>query len=159
MNAILAECVLAQLQAIGVTDVSVCPGGRNAPFVSLLSGSTQFCSFWWYEERSAAFFSLGKAKLHNRPAAVVTTSGTAAGELLPAAMEGYYSGVPLLLITADRPRRFRGTGAPQAAEQVGLFGIYTPFFQDLAKNEKCDLSAWDQTAPAHLNICFEEPLL
>ena len=73
-----------------------------------------YCS---YEERSAAFFALGRARESNKPVAVICTSGTAAGELLPAAMEGYYTGTPLLLVTADRPRRFHGTGAPQTAEK------------------------------------------
>lgn len=87
---------------------------------------------------------------------MITTSGTAVGELLPAVMEAYYSGVPLLVISADRPRNFRGTGAPQAAEQVGIFGIYTPFVRDIEVGESPTLSDWQQTTPAQLNICFEE---
>jgi 2-succinyl-5-enolpyruvyl-6-hydroxy-3-cyclohexene-1-carboxylate synthase len=125
-----------------------------------LSSSTavsRIRTYFWFEERSAAFFALGRSKISNRPVAVITTSGTAAAELLPATMEAYYTGAPLLLITADRPRRFRGTGAPQTAEQVGLFGCYASFCLDLAFDESCDLSTWSRQQPAHLNICFEEP--
>jgi len=86
----------------------------------------------------------------------VTTSGTAAGELLPATMEAHYGGLPLVLITADRPRRFRGTGAPQSVEQVGLFGCYAHEGQDLEEGDTCDLMDWKRQGPIHLNICFEE---
>lgn len=159
MNRKLARCVLDHLRDLGVQEICVCPGGRNAPFVAEFAESCPFTCYYWYEERSAAFFALGKAKITGKPAAVITTSGTAAGELLPAAMEGYYSGIPLLLVTADRPRRYRGSGAPQTAEQVGIFGIYATCAQDLAESEVCNLEKWDRASPAHLNVCFEEPLL
>jgi len=72
-------------------------------------------------------------------------------------MEAYYTGVPLLLITADRPRRFRGTGAPQTAEQENLMGVYASFSQDLEGDEVCRIHQWDWSGPCHLNICIEEP--
>lgn len=156
-NGVLAQHVLQQLLLAGVKTIAVCPGARNAPLVQRLSLADPFHCFYWPEERSAAFFALGRAKGTRTPAAVITTSGTAAAELLPAAMEAYYSAIPLVLITADRPRRFRGRGCPQSAEQVGIFGIYTPFSVDLAGQERFDFSLWPQEAPAHLNICFEEP--
>lgn len=111
---------------------------------------------FFYDERCAAFFALGRARASNRPVAVITTSGTAVGELLPAVMEAFYSGVPLLIISADRPRAFRGTGAPQAAEQVGIFGLYAPFSLDIVYGEIPSLAEWPQHTPAHLNVCFEE---
>jgi 2-succinyl-5-enolpyruvyl-6-hydroxy-3-cyclohexene-1-carboxylate synthase len=159
MSKSLVFSVLQQLLRVGVKELCVCPGGRNAAFVVELSKSTEFETFFWYEERSAAFFALGKTKIHNRPSAVITTSGTAAAELLPAAIEAYFSGNPLILVTADRPRRFRGTGAPQTIEQVGLFGTYATYSQDLEGDEQCDLMHWNQVSPAHINVCFEEPLL
>jgi len=157
MNKLLACQVLEEIGSAGVKDVCLCPGARNAPLVELLTLSTYFKTFYWYEERSAAFFALGKCKIDGRPTAVITTSGTAVAELLPAAMEAYYSGNPLILITADRPRRFRGTGAPQCAEQVGIFGIYATYCQDLENNELCSLAPWNKSTPAHINICFEDP--
>src|SRR5207302_8310667 len=93
------------------------------------------------DERSAAFFALGRAKLTGRPAAVVTTSGTAVAELLPAAIEAHYSGTPLILITADRPARYRGTGSPQSIEQEEIFGVYA------------------RGSVTHINIEFDEPLI
>jgi len=159
INRQLAEQILHAAQQVGTTELCLCPGGRNSPFITLLSSSETYRCYYWFEERSAAFFALGRSKRLERPVGVITTSGTAAGELLPAAMEAYYSCIPLLLITADRPKRFRGSGAPQSAEQAGLFGKYAPFFQDLEGQEPCDLSAWDGEGPAHLNVCFEEPLI
>ncbi|MBA2727614.1 MAG: 2-succinyl-5-enolpyruvyl-6-hydroxy-3-cyclohexene-1-carboxylic-acid synthase, partial [Parachlamydiaceae bacterium] len=135
----------------------ICPGSRNSPLITGLMNSPSLAKYNWYEERSAAFFALGRARLTGIPVAVVTTSGTAAGELLPAAMEAHYSGTPLLLITADRPRRFRGSGAPQSAEQVGLFGVYAEFAQDIEADEGCQIMHWDWSGPAHLNVCIEDP--
>jgi 2-succinyl-5-enolpyruvyl-6-hydroxy-3-cyclohexene-1-carboxylate synthase len=150
--------VLQELMRCGVTEICLCPGKRNAPFATALDKLSQLKTYFWPEERSAAFFALGRSKLTRRPTAVITTSGTAAAELLPAAMEAYYTGVPLILLTADRPRSFRGTGAPQAAEQVGLFSHYTVYEQDLANEEEVSLRNWQQNGPAHLNICLDEPL-
>jgi 2-succinyl-5-enolpyruvyl-6-hydroxy-3-cyclohexene-1-carboxylate synthase len=155
-NLEIALHLLQKLIQSGVNEFCLCPGARNSPFIAALANSS-LKQYFWFEERSAAFFALGKAKSTGRPVAVITTSGTAAGELLPAAMEAYYNGIPLVLVTADRPRCFRGTGAPQAAEQVGIFGVYAPFALDLAENEECDLQGWDRRAPLHLNICLEEP--
>jgi len=115
----------------------VCSGSRNAPLLAVLSKSD--LKLWTFvDERSAAFFALGRMKLTGAPVAVVTTSGTAAAELLPALVEAHYSGLPLFVITADRPARFRGTGAPQAIEQLDLFGVY---------------------GARHLNVEFDEPLI
>ncbi|MBS4171021.1 2-succinyl-5-enolpyruvyl-6-hydroxy-3-cyclohexene-1-carboxylic-acid synthase [Neochlamydia sp. AcF95] len=150
--------ILQELLYRGVKEICVCPGGRNVPFITALEKTGRFKLYYWPEERSAAFFALGRSKRMHRPTVVLTTSGTAAGELLPAAMEAYYTGLPLILLTADRPRRLRGTGSPQAAEQVGLFGHYAVFEQDIAAGELCTLQKWKQNGPAHINVCLEEPL-
>ena len=126
MNIPLTRQILQEIRRMGVSELCLCPGARNAPFIALLSSSDLFRKYYWFEERSAAFFAMGRARALEAPAAVITTSGTAAGELLPAAMEAYYSGAPLVH-QRDRPRRFRGTGAPQSAEQVGLLGKYSTF--------------------------------
>lgn len=156
-NEELALHVIESAIRSGVKTFCICPGSRNSPFLTVLKTlPVEKC--YWFEERSAAFYCLGIARKTGAPVAVITTSGTAAGELLPATMEAYYSGFPLLLITADRPRCFRGTGAPQAAEQKGIFGVYAPFSQDIAANETCIIAEWDQKSPAHLNVCLEEPI-
>ncbi len=159
MNQSLAAHVLDTLAAAGAQELCLCAGARNSPLVALAAQDARFRPFHLFEERSAAFFALGRIKAAGLPVAVVTTSGTAAGELLPAVMEAYYSGLPLMLVTADRPRRFRGTGAPQSAEQVGLFGVYAEQALDLAGEERTDISSWSRARPLHLNVCFDEPLL
>lgn len=151
----LAERVLEALRGAGVEELVVCPGARNAAFIEAIP-ALGLRTVWHFEERSAAFFALGRAQATGCPVAVVTTSGTAAGELLPAAMEAFYAGVPLVLVTADRPRRFRGSGAPQAAEQKGLFGVYTPVALDLEGDEPFDLPSFFDR-PLHLNVCLEDP--
>jgi 2-succinyl-5-enolpyruvyl-6-hydroxy-3-cyclohexene-1-carboxylate synthase len=143
----------------GVATWCVCPGGRNAPLVVVLARTQGIETLSFHDERCAAFFALGRARATGRPVAVVTTSGTAAAELLPAAVEAYYAGVPLVLVTADRPPHYRGTGSPQAIEQVGLFGTYAPtVFDGVTGADRLDLSGWDGRQPVHVNICFDEPL-
>jgi 2-succinyl-5-enolpyruvyl-6-hydroxy-3-cyclohexene-1-carboxylate synthase len=157
MNIQLAKNILVQLANQGVQDYVVCAGARNAPFVKLLTSATNCQVTHFFDERAAAFFALGRSRRDQRPVAVVTTSGTAAAELLPATIEAYYSGVPLVLLTADRPKDYRGTGAPQTIEQVGLFSAYAEKNYDLdAADVPFEIS---RQAPTHLNVCFSEPLL
>lgn len=159
MNKSLAVQVIQSFLDAGGDTVCVCAGSRNAPIVSLLAANPQVVSYHFYEERSAAFFALGLSRRTKRPVAVVTTSGTAAVELMPAITEAYYAGVPLLAITADRPRSYRGTNAPQSCEQVGLYGLYAPWSIDMEGAESLNLQSWNQSTPAHINVCFNEPLV
>jgi 2-succinyl-5-enolpyruvyl-6-hydroxy-3-cyclohexene-1-carboxylate synthase len=160
VNQALAIEVIEALRRAGVRTVCLCPGGRNAPLVEVLEplrqGGMEVLDF--FDERGAAFFALGRARRDLRPSAVVTTSGTAAAELLPAMVEAYYQGAPLLALTADRPRSFRGTGAPQSIEQANLFGIYARQVIDLDRagtRWHVDPCCW----PVHVNVSFDEPLL
>lgn len=159
MNLDLAFHIASELVRLGVQEICLCAGARNSPLVSVFSERAPFQVYHFFEERSAAFFALGRIKSNGRPMAVVTTSGTAVAELLPATMEAHYSGLPLLLITADRPRRYRGTGAPQSVEQVGIFGPYVSVAVDWAAEDLCSSLSWDCESPAQINLCFEEPLL
>jgi 2-succinyl-5-enolpyruvyl-6-hydroxy-3-cyclohexene-1-carboxylate synthase len=91
---------------------------------------------------------------------VVTTSGTAVAELIPAAVEATYSQVPLIFITADRPRSYRGTGAPQSIEQVGIFSHYVERMFDIASTEEAlHFEDWSGHRPMQINLCFAEPLI
>ena len=157
MNEEITYQVLQNCVMNSVAEFVVCAGSRNSSFVEALRQEEQLITYYWPEERSAAFFALGRSKLTGRPVAIVTTSGTAAAELLPATMEAFYSGIPLILITADRPEVFRGSGAPQSAEQVGLFGHYVQFCQDITTETPCCLEKWLKKNPVHLNVCLEEP--
>jgi 2-succinyl-5-enolpyruvyl-6-hydroxy-3-cyclohexene-1-carboxylate synthase len=143
-----ARRVIELALAHGATEFCVCAGSRNAPLLAVL-GASDLRLWSFVDERAAAFFALGRAKLTGRPAAVVTTSGTAVAELLAAAVEAHYSATPLILITADRPARYRGTGAPQAIEQEGIFGQYAT----------SDLTAWSGRGALHINVEFDEPLI
>ncbi len=159
-NQALASIVVERLRAAGVRTFCVCPGGRNAPFIEVLDalprGAAEVLGF--FDERSAGFFAFGRARRDRRPVAIVTTSGTAAAELLPAMVEAHYSSAPIVAVTADRPRAHRRSGSPQTIEQVGLFGVYaTPSIDLEGPDEPCDLSIL--TGPAHVNVCFAEPLL
>lgn len=141
-----ARRVIAGACASGVRDFCVCAGSRNSPLLAVLARAEGVRLYSFVDERAAAFFALGRAKRDRRPVAVVTTSGTAVAELLPATIEAFYSGIPLVLITADRPARYRGTGAPQTIEQNAIFGPYAA-------------AEFSPSRPQHVNVEFDEPLI
>lgn len=157
MNQEIVKEVIETLIHKGISHFCLCPGGRNSPFVYHLALYKGIHLYHWPEERSAAFFALGKIKTLGQPVAIITTSGTAAAELLPALVEAHYSGLALIAITADRPRRFRASGAPQSIEQVGLFGCYVEKAYDVAGQEKCSFKEWSGKGSLHINVCLEEP--
>ncbi|MEO6260710.1 MAG: thiamine pyrophosphate-binding protein [Thermoanaerobaculia bacterium] len=148
-NLSAARSVIDSIRALGVSDFCVCSGSRNAPLLAVLATIPDVRLHTFVDERGAAFFAVGAARRLNRPVCVVTTSGTAVAELLPAAIEAWYSGTPLILLTADRPARYRGTGAPQSIEQESIFGGYA------ARS----VETWNGASPLHLNIEFDEPLI
>ena len=157
-NIALARQILVACSDAGIEELVLCAGARNAPFVRVLAAARGVKTYAFFEERSAGFFALGRILSRGRPVAVITTSGTAAAELLPATIEADYQGLPLVLITADRPRRFRGSGAPQTIVQPGLYSAYVERSWDIE-------GRWDATSfrvgqrPVHLNVCFDEPLI
>jgi 2-succinyl-5-enolpyruvyl-6-hydroxy-3-cyclohexene-1-carboxylate synthase len=159
-NQEIAQSILDRLHQEQIRTICLCPGARNSPFISLLSRTTQFETLSFFDERSAGFFALSRSRQTDKPVAVVTTSGTAVGELLPAVMEAYYSGAQLVVISADRPQRFRGTGAPQACEQKGIFGVYAKAQLDVDRTFFLQPNSFElcSDGPTHWNVCFEEPL-
>lgn len=159
MNIQLSKSLIERLSQLGVRQYMVCAGARNAPLVKVLGHSANLMTQHFYDERAAAFFALGRAKRDNEPVAIVTTSGTAVAELLSAVVEAYYSGVPLVLITADRPQRYRGSGAPQSIEQVGIFSHYVGNQFDIFSTEQVLDLKISHLRSTHVNVCFDEPLL
>ena len=137
---------LDELLSRGVRQYVVCGGARNAPILEWLGQLEGAEVYSHFEERGAGFFALGRSMVTGEPCAVVVTSGTAVAELLPAVVEAFYQCRPLVVISSDRPGRFRGSGAPQAIEQEGLFGQYA------AQR----ISFWEGRGPLHLNLPFEE---
>lgn len=155
----LIQQTLSTLVHFGVREVCIAAGARNAPLVSALLASKGVKIWHFFEERCAAFFALGRLMAERQPVAVLTTSGTAAAECLPATIEAYYQGLPLFLLTADRPKSYRGSGAPQAIEQRDLFGVYAQILGDWdVQDDPLEMYQTRDDRPRHLNVCLDEPL-
>ncbi len=157
-NADLCTQVFDFLLHAQVETVVVCAGARNAPLIIHLE-KYKFKIVHYFEERSAAFYAIGLMKSSDKPVAVITTSGTAVAELLPAVIESFYQGLPLILISADRPKSYRNSGAPQTINQVGIFSHYIEQHQDWDINTKTFQIESALNKPLHINICFDEPLI
>ena len=161
----LARAVVTALRGAGVREVVLAPGSRNAPLSFALYDVAQAGGLRLHtriDERTGAFLALGMAKVSGRAVAVCCTSGTAVANLLPAVVEAAHAGVPLVVVTADRPARLRGTGSNQTTDQVGIFGPFAPTF-DVDAADPDELLAFvrthEFTRPVHLNVQLDDPLL
>ena len=169
---VYATAFLAGLIRRGVTDVVVCPGSRSQA-LALAAARFERAGLLnlhvRIDERSAGFLALGLAVESGVPAAVITTSGTAVANLHPAVLEAAHAGVPLLVVSADRPHELRGVGANQTTRQAGIFGDVVPHSWDVtapsgdpAEEQAADALAAEVLAeirgPRHVNIGFREPL-
>ena len=172
-NQLWARALIEELVRGGVEAVCIAPGSRSTPLVLAAAEAGDLEVIPHLDERSAAFFALGRGRATGRPTAVVTTSGTAVANLLPAVVEASQAEVPLLLLTADRPPHLRGADANQAVDQVRIFGGYVREFFDVelprvdgrslrhlrAQAARAVAAATGAPAgPAHLNVPFEKPL-
>jgi 2-succinyl-5-enolpyruvyl-6-hydroxy-3-cyclohexene-1-carboxylate synthase len=119
---LFSRALAEELHRSGVVHVALAPGSRSGPLALACAALFGERASVHADERCAAFIALGAAKAAGAPAAVLCTSGTAAANLLPAAVEADRARVPLLLLTADRPPELRGCGAPQAIDQARIFG-------------------------------------
>src|SRR5699024_10426701 len=113
----------------------ISPGSRSTALALTMTEHPLFQEWVIIDERSAAYFALGMAKEKGEPVALLCTSGTAAANYYPAIIEAYYSRVPLIVLTADRPHELRDNGAPQAINQIHLYGRYVKWFQEMALPE------------------------
>lgn len=162
-----------ELVRSGVKNVVVCPGSRSTPLAYTFAANDAIKVWMQYDERSAGFFALGMAKASGLPVALVCTSGTAAANFFPAIVEAKLSRVPLLVLTADRPAELRDNGAPQAIDQLRIYGSYAKWFVEMALPEAsnemlryarttaCRAVGTALAAPAgvvHMNLPFREPL-
>lgn len=164
---------MAQLAASGVRDAIIAPGSRSTPLAVLLKEIPTVRITVGLDERSAAFFALGLAKGSAQPVVLVCTSGTAAANFYPAVAEARFGRVPLIILTADRPRELRDVGAPQTIDQVNLYSTHVKWFQDLPSPEPAVPFAhaaqvaaravhWaisEPKGPVHINFPIREPLL
>ena len=150
----LARKVIRDFIEHGITDFVLSPGSRNAPLsIALYEAEARglIDLHVRIDERTAAFFALGITKATKHPAVVICTSGTAVANYYPAFLEAHHSDLPLIIISADRPARLRGTGANQTTNQINLFNCGRFF-----SNENYELHA---DGPTHINLEFDEPLL
>ncbi len=167
-----AAALVGGFADLGLTDVVISPGSRNTPLTTAFASHPGLTDWSVLDERSAAFFALGMAKASGRPVAVVCTSGTAAAEYHPAVVEAHLARVPLLVLTADRPDRLRDVGAPQAIDQVKLYGEAVRWFHQgsvpspasAAGASHLSAHAWALAVgippgPVHLNLPFEDSLV
>jgi 2-succinyl-5-enolpyruvyl-6-hydroxy-3-cyclohexene-1-carboxylate synthase len=160
---------------LGLRDVVICPGSRSTPLALAFSRRPEITPYVRIDERSAAFFALGRALATSRPVALVVTSGTAAAELHAAVAEADLARVALLVLTADRPPELHGVGAPQTIDQQQLYGSKVRLYEEpgvaridaamswrpLARRlfAAADGSAGGLPGPVHLNAAFVEPLV
>lgn len=161
--------IIDQLVQQGVRHFCLAPGSRSTPLVSALLEHKKAEAHIHFDERGLGFFALGIAKATQKPVAVIVTSGTAVGNLLPAVMEGFYSYTPLILLTADRPHELRDCGFNQACDQVRIFNSFVRWQTDLSvdMNEGFFRSVVAQglfaaqqnpPGPVHFNCPFRDPL-
>lgn len=161
--------IIDQLVRQGVDRFCIAPGSRNTPLVIAAAEHPRAKTIVHYDERGMGFYALGYAKGAKKPAAVITTSGTATGNLLPSIMEAHHSAIPMLLLTTDRPAELRDCGANQTTDQVKMFSHFVRWQADLppALNETYFRSmiaqalfhtAQNPPGPVQLNCQFREPL-
>jgi 2-succinyl-5-enolpyruvyl-6-hydroxy-3-cyclohexene-1-carboxylate synthase len=162
-----ATALLAELVASGVRDMVLSPGSRSqalALAAAAFERSGMLRLHVRIDERSAGFLAIGLAVESGRPVGVITTSGTAVAELHPAVLEAAHSGVPLILLTADRPPELIGIGANQATVQPGMYGRAARLMEVDGSDAASDASAVAAgilsgiEGPVHVNIAFREPL-
>jgi 2-succinyl-5-enolpyruvyl-6-hydroxy-3-cyclohexene-1-carboxylate synthase len=173
-NTALASALVEELARGGLRHAVVSPGSRSTPLAVALWRQAEIEVSVIVDERSAAFFALGAAQASQAPVALLCTSGTAAANYHPAICEADESGVPLVVLTADRPPELRGIGAGQTIDQVKLYGEAVRWFCEVGTHEAdddgllhyrsvaCRALAASRSAsrpgPVHLNLPWREPL-
>ncbi len=171
LNLHCAAALLDGLVAGGVARLVLSPGSRSTPLVLAGEAHPGLQLDTVLDERSAAFFALGLARAGARPVALLATSGSAPAHWYPAVIEAAQSGVPLVLLSADRPPELRGWGADQTIDQTRLFGTFAREFHDpgppypgaapalRALGRRAAEVSRAKRGPVHLNLPFREPLV
>ncbi|MCX0423346.1 2-succinyl-5-enolpyruvyl-6-hydroxy-3-cyclohexene-1-carboxylic-acid synthase [Aeromonas veronii] len=170
-NHVWSSLLLEELFRLGVRDIALAPGSRSAPLTMAAAAHQCFRRHLHFDERGLGFMALGLAKGSNRPVAVIMTSGTAVANLWPAVAEAQLTGVPLIILSADRPHELIDNGANQAIDQQGIFGRYPVYQQNLPSPTPTIpaafvLSSVDQALAkqaltpgvVHFNCMYPEPL-
>ncbi|MFQ5499416.1 MAG: 2-succinyl-5-enolpyruvyl-6-hydroxy-3-cyclohexene-1-carboxylic-acid synthase [Candidatus Zixiibacteriota bacterium] len=172
LNRLWGRLLIEETRRCGAGLFCVSPGSRSTPLALAVAENERADSNVHFDERSAAYFAIGYARATSRPAVLISTSGTAAANYLPAVVEASLSNLPLIVLTADRPPELQDTGANQTIGQRGLFGDYVRWRFDMpCPNNHIPpemvLTTVDQAVyratrtpcgPVHLNCPFREPL-
>ena len=172
MNEYIAALV-DEFYQLGVRHAVFSPGSRSTTMAMLFKEHEGFETYMNIDERSASFMALGIAKAHKEPTVLVCTSGSAVAHYLPAVLEAQYTGVPLIVLSADRPHTLLHVGAPQTVDQHKIFGTAVNYFEELAVPQeshyytyprqvarKSYMKAMDtKKGPVHINVPLFEPLV
>ena len=172
MNEYIAALV-DEFYQLGVRHAVFSPGSRSTTMAMLFKEHEGFETYMNIDERSASFMALGIAKAHKEPTVLVCTSGSAVAHYLPAILEAQYSGIPLIVLSADRPHTLLHVGAPQTVDQHKIFGTAVNYFEELAVPQeshyytyprqvarKAYMKAMDtKKGPVHINVPLFEPLV
>jgi 2-succinyl-5-enolpyruvyl-6-hydroxy-3-cyclohexene-1-carboxylate synthase len=173
-NTALASAMVEELARCGVRNAALAPGSRSTPLALALWRQPAIEVAVIVDERSAGFFALGAAQASGRPTAVLCTSGTAAANLHPAVCEADEAGVPVIVLTADRPPELRGIGAGQTIDQLKLYGSAVRWFCEVGTHDADDAGLLHyrsvacrayaaargdaRPGPVHLNLAWRDPL-
>ena len=170
-NYILSKCLISAYAQLGIKHAFVSPGSRNTPLMLALSDQSEIKVYNVIDERSSGYMALGIAKANDKPALLITTSGTAVSNLFPSIVEAYMSSFPMIILTADRPKKLVGTGANQTINQYNIFNNYVKKFIDFSNIKEfnqetifniaidaCNRSMEANRGPVHINIPFNTPL-
>ena len=172
MNEYIAALV-DEFYQLGVRHAVFSPGSRSTTMAMLFKEHEGFETYMNIDERSASFMALGIAKAHKEPTVLVCTSGSAVAHYLPAILEAQYTGIPLIVLSADRPHTLLHVGAPQTVDQHKIFGTAVNYFEELAVPQeshyytyprqvarKAYMKAMDtKKGPVHINVPLFEPLV
>lgn len=161
--------IIDQLVQQGVRHFCIAPGSRSSPLVTAALAHKKAALHVHYDERGLGFYTLGLAKGNQEPAALIATSGTAVGNLLPSIMEAHHACTPMILLTADRPPELRGRGANQTTDQVKIFSSFIRWETDLSCSmdepplrsliaHGCFYSRQNPPGPIQINCPFRDPL-
>ncbi len=172
-NTLWASILVETLARLGVTMAIACPGSRSTPLTVAVAQHPDITAIPILDERSAAFFALGRSRATRQPTLLICTSGTAGANFYPAIIEAKESRIPLIVITCDRPPELRDCNAGQTIDQQKLYGTYPNWYAELAvpSTERPMLDylrqavvhAWERSrypvpGPVHLNQPFRDPL-
>ena len=171
INLLWASLFIEELIRNDISDFCIAPGSRSTPLTLAIVNHQQARTHVHFDERGLGFLALGLAQASQKPVVIVTTSGTAVANLYPAVIEARQSGLPLIVISADRPAELLNCGANQAIDQHAIFADYPVFFSQIVQpsteikpnyllttiNHGLH-SQKTQPGPIHFNIAFSEPL-